>query len=342
VPEALILGGTGQIGRATASRLLADGWGVTLAARDPDGMPTELAGEAAFVQVDRAETASLEAALGDGVDLLVDCVAFTADDAEQLIALGDRLGSVVAISSASVYRDEENRTFDEATGSDDFPRFPVPITERHPTVAPGDATYSTRKMAMEGALLDSDLRATVVRPCAIHGVGTRFSREWHFVKRVLDGRRVVVLAHRGESRFHTTATENLAELIALAARRPTRRVVNCGDPDTPSVARIARTVAEALEHEWSTVLLPGDPPSAALDNPWGVARPVIVDMAAAEIDLAYRPVTTYERAVAPTCRWLVESVAGRDWRDVLPGSARHMGEGFDYAAEDEFLRGLAD
>lgn len=340
MPRALIVGGTGQIGRAAASRLLADGWEVTLAARNPGGMPTELAGEAGFVQLDRTDAGSLEAALGDGVDLLVDCVAFTADDARQLVALGDRLGLVVAISSASVYRDEEGRTFDEATGSDDFPRFPVPITERHPTVAPGDATYSTRKVAMEGVLLESDLRATIIRPCAIHGVGARMSREWHFVKRVLDGRRVVVLAHCGESRFHTTATQNLAELIVLAARRPARRVVNCGDPDTPSVARIARTVAEALDHEWATVLLPGDPPSAALDNPWGTPRPVIVDMAGAEIDLAYRPVTTYERAVASTCRWLVEATAGRDWTEVLPGSARHMAEGFDYAAEDEYLREL--
>jgi nucleoside-diphosphate-sugar epimerase len=193
---------------------------------------------------------------------------------------------------------------------------------------------------MERTFLDGDVRATIVRPCAIHGEGTRFSREWHFVKRVLDKRRVVVLAHRGESRFHTTASENLAELIALAARRPARRIVNCGDPDPPTVARIARTVAEALGHEWTEVLLPGAAPSEALSNPWAVPRPIVVDMAAAEIDLAYRPVTTYERAAERTCRWLVDATSGRDWREVLPGSARHMGEGFDYAAEDALLRGL--
>lgn len=339
--SALIIGGTGQIGRAAAARLLQDGWSVVLAARNPDRVPAELAPDVRSVRVDRADDASLDAAVGEGVDLLVDCVAFTAADARQLVALGDRLGSVVAVSSASVYRDAEGRTLDEATGVDDFPHLPVPITERQPTVAPGDATYSTQKAAMERVLLESDLRATAVRPCAIHGTGTRFSREWHFVKRVLDGRRVVVLAHRGESRFHTTAAENLAELIALAARRPGRRVVNCGDPDPPTVARIARTVADALGHEWLEVLLPGAPPSEALANPWSVPRPLILDMAAAEIELAYRPVTTYERAAARTCRWLVEATAGRDWRDVLPVSARHMADGFDYAAEDAFLGSLA-
>jgi nucleoside-diphosphate-sugar epimerase len=269
---------------------------------------------------------------------VVDCIAMTAADARQLLALGDRVGSVVAISSASVYRDAHGRTLDEATGEEDFPHLRVPIPESNPTVPPGDETYSTRKVAMEQTLLAGDVRATIVRPCAIHGPGTRFSREWHFVKRVLDGRRVVVLAHRGESRFHTTAAENLAELIALAARRPARRVVNCGDPNPPTVARIARTVAAALGHEWLEVLLPGEAPSEALSNPWAVPRPIVVDMATAEIDLAYRPVTTYERAAEHACRWLVEATTGKDWREVLPGSARTMSEGFDYAAEDAFLR----
>ena len=149
-----------------------------------------------------------------------------------------------------------------------------------------------------------------------------------------------MLPHRGESRFHTTATENLAELIALAARRPAGRIVNCGDPEPPTVARIARTVAAVLGHEWLEVLLPGEAPSEALSNPWAVPRPIVVDMAAAEIELAYRPVTTYERAVARTCRWLVDATEGKDWPEVLPGSARYMAESFDYAAEDAFLREL--
>ena len=115
-------------------------------------------------------------------------------------------------------------------------------------------------------------------------------------------------------------------------------MVNCGDPDPPTVARIARTVAAALGHEWLEVLLPGEAPSEALSNPWAVPRPIVVDMATAEIDLAYRPVTTYERAAERACRWLVEATAGKDWREVLPGSARYMAESFDYAAEDAFLR----
>ena len=52
MPRALIVGGTGSIGRATARRLLAAGWQVDLTGRNPARLPADLAaaGEA-MVQV---------------------------------------------------------------------------------------------------------------------------------------------------------------------------------------------------------------------------------------------------------------------------------------------------
>lgn len=340
--SAFLIGGTGQIGRAVALRLAEAGWEVTVAGRSREHMPKALGQVGVrFAALDRHESNELATALGDGADLLVDVVAYAEADAQQLLGLRDRYGSIVAISSASVYADAEGRTLDEARGAGDFPILPVPVPERQPTVSPGEGTYSTRKVAMERTLLAGGVRATVLRPCAIHGPGATAAREWHFVKRALDGRRVVVFAHRGESRFHTTSVANLAELVRLAARRPGDRVLNCGDPQPPTVLRIGRAVATVLEHDWAEVLLPGAAPAEALDNPWAVPHPFLLDMTEAEIQLGYRPVTTYERAVGETCRWLVDVTHGRDWREVLPGAARHMAHGFDYDAEDEHLRSLA-
>jgi nucleoside-diphosphate-sugar epimerase len=344
VKSVFILGGTGQIGRATARRLAADGFAVTVAGRDESRLPAELAAlGVAFARVDRSAPGELEAVLGDAVGVLVDVVPYTAADARQLIGLAGRFGSLIAISSASVYTDADGRTLDEATGEDDFPRLPVPIPERQRTVPPGDDTYSTRKSAVERALLEADgVRATIVRPCAIHGPGTRWSREWYFVKRVLDRRRAVVLARRGASRFHTTSVENLAELIRLAALRPGNRVFNCADPDPPTALEIGRAVAAALDHSFHEVLLPGPEQDGVGDHPWNVPRPLVVDMTAAEIELGYRPVTTYAHAVVDTARWLVEATSDRDWQDVLPVTAQHMSSMFDYAAEDELIRNLTD
>src|SRR5919204_5657411 len=202
--KVLVLGGTGQIGRAAVPRLAHDGWDVTVAARNEP--PPDLA-DFRFIRVDRTAPGELEKA-ADGVDVLVDVVPFTLDDGKQLVSLAGRVGSVIAISSAAVY------------GFEDLQSLPVPIPERHTTVEPGDGDYAARKRAIELLLLgERDLNPTVIRACAIHGRGSRHVREWYFAKRALDGRRAVILAHRGAGRFHTTSVANIAELIALCARR---------------------------------------------------------------------------------------------------------------------------
>lgn len=185
---------------------------------------------------------------------------------------------------------------------------------------------------MERTLLEQDgIPATVLRPCAIHGPGGSFTREWYFVKRVLDGRHTVVLAHLGESLFHTTSVPNLAELVHLALERPATRVLNCGDPHPPTVLGISRAIASLLEHEWAEHPVEGQPTG---ENPWSVPpdRPFVLDMASAERELGYVPVATYRDAVAETCRWLVET---------KPKPGEYMERFFDYDAEDAFLEATA-
>jgi nucleoside-diphosphate-sugar epimerase len=334
--RAFLLGGTGKTGRVLAQRLLETGWDVVVASRGerpvPDGVQ--------HVRLDRADDTALRSALGGGVDALVDFVAFEPRHAEQLLGLTGLARSLVVISSASVYADHEGRSLDEIRAGEEA-LFRVPLTEREPTVLPGDETYSTRKRAIEKILLgQSETPSTLVRAGAIYGPGDLNSREWYFVKRALDGRAVVVLAHRGESRFQPTSVHNLAELIRLAAERPGRRLLNGADPGAPTVLEIGRHIAEAMNHDWSEVLVPGPPGDGVGDNPWGVPRPFVLDMAEAEFEVGYRPVTTYAKAVGETCEWLVSATDGRDWRDVLTGTARLYADDFDYEAEDGFVRGL--
>jgi nucleoside-diphosphate-sugar epimerase len=319
-----------------ARRLAQAGWDVTVASRGERALPDELTGLTRHVTVDRGDAAALEQAV-DGADVLVDVIPFSPGDAEQLLRLAERVGGLIAISSASVYTDEQGRSLDEARGPDDLPRLPVPIPESQPTLPAGDATYSTGKAAIERALLErSSVPAMVIRPCAIYGRGDRQAREWHFVKRALDGRDVVVLAYGGRSRFHTTAAENLGELIRRCAERPGTRVLNCGDPDPPTLLEISRAIAAVLDHQWREVLLPGEPEGVVGRTPWSVpdSHPFVVDMSAAEREVGYRPVTNYADGVGVACQWLVEATRDTDWREVLPGHARYYGELFDYAAED--------
>jgi nucleoside-diphosphate-sugar epimerase len=335
-----VIGGTGQTGRAIARRLAEHGWDVTVAARGERAFDDEAVD---VVRLDRTEPRALEQAVGDSVDLVVDVIPFRPEDADQLLGLAGRAGAFVAISSASVYADDGGRSLDEASDPQHLPTFRLPIDEGTATVTPGPETYSTRKVGIEQALLGGPVPTTIVRPCAIHGPGSSWSREWYFVKRHLDRRRVVVLAGRGESVFHTTSVENLAELVRLAAEHPADRILNCGDPDPPNVLEISRAIAGAVGADWAELLLPEFPKSwdAPGVTPWSGPRSFVLDMTAAEDDLGYRPVAAYESSIGSTCEWLVAATRDREWREVLPQTAEALENAFDYAAEDTLVAKLS-
>jgi nucleoside-diphosphate-sugar epimerase len=293
MPSAFVLGSGGQIGRAASAALRDHGWEVC-AATSKD--------------LDREDTAALAAATR-GSDLLVDVIPYTAAHARQLLTLD--VGAIVAISSAAVYG---------LLGSD----LPVPIGEDHPRVEPSGRDYATNKVAMEDVLLGQDaIPASVLRPCAIHGPGSRAPREWYFEKRRLDGRTRAPVAFGGRSVFHTTAAVNLAELVVRAAGA--HGAFNAGDPDPPSVADIARLIG--IE----PVPVEGEPPGSS--TPWSVEHAFVVDMAKAERVLGYAPVTTYEQALPATLAWLREADPATDF----PGLAAYPEDLFDYAAEDRLL-----
>jgi nucleoside-diphosphate-sugar epimerase len=329
VPKtALIVGGAGQIGQAVSASLLAEGWRVIAGRRHAEAVqPVEGVETLVF---DRNEPGALAKAVAGGVDALIDTVAYDETHARQLLEIEADVGALVVVSSASVYCDDKGRTLDEA-GETGFPRFPEPIGEDQPTTPPGSATYSTRKVALEQALLQGARRpAAILRPCAIHGPGSRAPREWFFVKRILDGRRVVPLAFGAASCFHTTATVNIAELVRVVLGRPATQVLNIADPRAPSVAEIAGAIAKVYDHDWRIVPLDGPPAGEVGAHPWCVPRPLVVDMARAAA-LGYRPVATYEESVAAACR-SAEAMAARG----VP-FAEYLTKMFDYAAEDAFL-----
>lgn len=345
MPRALILGGTGLIGRAAALRLLASGWRVDVTGRNPAHMPFEIAAAGArFLAADRADEDRLRAVVGDGADLLVDCVCYTAADARLLLPAARNATSTVLISSKAVYADADGNH----SNSDAPPRFDGPVRETQPTLAPGDMDYRSpegygpNKVAAERVALDSGLPITVIRPSRIHGVGAARPLEWVVVKRAVDRRGAVLLAHRGTGVVHPTAAANIAALIETVAGRPGARVLNCADPDAPSALEIFRMVARHLGHTWEEVLLDGTAPDALGRTPWDSPHPVVLDTSAAE-DLGYRPAGDYAATVAAEIDWLLDAARTGDRAGILPtADDPYFSRFFEYAAEDAFLAGRTD
>lgn len=333
--HAFILGGTGQIGRAVADRLLQEGWRVTLASRAPQSALDEQP-NLRHVVLDRRDSGAIALALGDGADLLLDCIAFDPADARQLAEVQRSVGAICAISSASVYRDDEGRTLDEAR-SNGFPEMPVPITTSQPTVRPGDATYSTRKVAMEQILLDQcQTPVTLLRPCAIYGPHCRHAREWFFVKRLLDGRREIPVAYGGRSRFHTSSVQGIAVAVLASASKTASSVMNVADPVAPTVMEIGEAIMRAMGVKACIVGLPdrGYPPKVGV-TPWSVPKPFVVEPSQ-DLESA----GSYESLVPPAARWLIEATRDRPWQEVLPALAAYPFDLFDYEADERVLRAV--
>lgn len=337
--RAVVIGATGQIGRAAVGALARDGWEVTAVSQGggrDGGWPQEVR----VAQAEREDDAALAAAVGEGCDVLVDMIAYGPAHARQLTSLAGRIGSAVVISSVSVYEDDKGRNFDTQDEPDGFPEYPVPIAENQRTVQPGDDSYSTRKAGLERELLASgeQLPTTLLRAGAIHGPHCRTPRELYYVKRNLDGRTRRVLAYGGESRFHPASVHNLAELIRLAATKPATRVLNAVDPEAPTVAKIARAIDAVMGVDREDVLVDGPPPTPTVGGtPWSVPVPVVCDMSAAERELGYRAVVRYAQTLPETVAWIEGQLAGRDWREAYPKMVQSYGDLFDYAAEDAWF-----
>ena len=113
MPRAVLIGGTGDDRprcRARPGRRTAGRWSrVSRSGTLPEGL-AELGVEA--VAADRADDAQLRAAIGAGADVVLDTVAYAREHGEQLNGLAGLVGSLVVISSASVYADDEGRALD--------------------------------------------------------------------------------------------------------------------------------------------------------------------------------------------------------------------------------------
>lgn len=337
--HAFIIGGTGQIGRAVASSFLAAGWHVTIAHRGTRPVPPELEGPQ-VVTFDRETPGALAVALGEGADVVIDTVAFDAAHGAQLLEVQGLVGAFVVMSSISVYCDAQGRSL--AGSLDKAGDLPVPIPETQVAVAAGPENYSAKKIALEQVMLQgSKIPVTILRPGAIHGIGSAHPREWWFVKRLLDGRRKIPLKFGGESRFSTTSTGNLAALVQFAAAHPGTHILNAVDPETLAVAAMGRVVAKYMGVDCEFVGLGPQPDDSSVGaTPWSVARPFVADDTQARA-LGYVPVETYEQAMPAYIDWMIEISARDDWRKIFTVSASYEAEGFDYAAEDALLATLS-
>jgi nucleoside-diphosphate-sugar epimerase len=217
------------------------------------------------------------------------------------------------------------------------PRVPVPVPEDAPLVTePSEDEKGYRIVRTEEAVFEHHPGATHFRYPYVYGPLQLAPREWCIVRRVLDGRRRIVVPDDGLTLHHHGYTGNLAHALLLAVERPEAaagKVFNVGDEDVLSIRQVVELVAAALDHEFDVVSMPADvavPARPLLQQPSTAHR--VLDLTRVRRELGYRDVVAPADALAHTARWLADHPPARGGTEEMV-----LTDPFDYDAEDRLI-----
>ncbi|WP_067673058.1 NAD-dependent epimerase/dehydratase family protein [Nocardia miyunensis] len=177
-------------------------------------------------------------------------------------------------------------------------------------------------------------RATIFRYPSIYGPRQLYPREWSIIKRIMDGRRQLIVPDAGLSILMRCAAENAAGFLMAAVDNPERasgQVFNAGDLRQYSLAQWIEMTAAAMERTIEIVSVPWEfaGPGRGL-FPLAHTAHVLVDVHKAIDRLHYTEIVPAREALGATVRWYLDHPPGKKVVD-------NMIDAFDYAAEDRVI-----
>lgn len=334
----LVIGGTGFIGRHVVAHLLAAGHDVAVLHRGHT--ITDLPASVPRLLGDRRALSDL----GDEIRSLaprvvIDMIAYTEVEARAAVqvfrGVAERL---VVASSQDVYR-----AFDRFRRRSEGPPEPVPYDEEAPLrerlypyrgADPGQDAWvrDYDKILVERAVMEgSGPAGTVLRLPMVYGPGDRQHRILPYLKRMDDGRRVILLeAGQAGWRWTRGFAADVGAAIARAATddRAAGKVYNVGERDALTerewVLEIGRTAG--WEGEIVPVQAESWPASRTATVDWG--QPLVADTGRIHRELGLGEATRRSEGLEATVAWERETTPLLD-----PAQ-------FDYAAEDRLLERL--
>jgi nucleoside-diphosphate-sugar epimerase len=322
--RALVIGGTGPTGIWIVNGLLERGWDVTILHRGAHER-AEVPAEVEHLHHDPFDAEDLAGALAGRTDDLV-------------VAMYGRLRRVAELTAGRVERFVSVGGVPAIRGwMNPWIGVPVPADESAPSVDdPEQDEKGFRVARTEQAVFANHPDAAHVRYPYAYGPYQLVPREWSIVRRVLDGRRRMVVADDGLTLHHHGYTVNLAHAVLLAVDQPEAaagQVFNAGDDEVLTVRQVIEIVAGALDAEMELVSLPHElavPARPLLTQPQPTHR--VLDTSKLRHRLGYRDPVPAREAVAHTARWLAE-------HRPEPGGAEEtvLTDPFAYAAEDELM-----
>jgi nucleoside-diphosphate-sugar epimerase len=214
---------------------------------------------------------------------------------------------------------------------------PVPTAEDAPLVPVEDEDPKGWRVAQtEAAVFERHPDAVHFRYPFLYGPYQIAPREWCVVRRILDGRKVIILPEDGLPLNHSGYVENAAHAVLLAVDKPHAakgQVYNCGDEHLLTLRQTVEIIAEALDCQIEIVSMPwrfAIPARPLMAQPWSTHR--VLDLTKIKTQLGYTDVVTPERGLALTARWLREHPLERGG-----AGEKVLQDPFDYQAENELV-----
>ncbi|MFB6179954.1 MAG: NAD-dependent epimerase/dehydratase family protein [Halorientalis sp.] len=242
--RALVIGGTGFVGRHTVAQFQAQGYDVTVCSRGRTTLPSTVE-SAEHVRVDRSDEDDL-AAVAETVDpsIVVDCAAYHPADVRTVTRLFADAEAYVYVSSGAAY------------GVESIPKreAETPLFDCTPEQAADDsaATYGSRKAAGDRAVFDAaedGVPAMSVRPSNVYGPGDYSGYLDYWIDRVERFDHVVVPGD-GTNIWHRAYVEDVASALRLVAERGTPgEAYNVADRRATTLGELIDRVAAVLDTE---------------------------------------------------------------------------------------------
>jgi nucleoside-diphosphate-sugar epimerase len=332
VVRVLVIGGTNFVGPHVVMQLIEAGHEVTIFHRGrteadlPEGV-----GRIRGDQRRLADHANELRRLAP--EVVLDMIPMNEKDARDVMSVLKGVARrVVAISSSDVYR-----AYDIVRRRESGLPDPVLLDEDAPLrekLYPyeGEGAEEYEKILVEKAVTgDSELPGTVLRLPAVYGPGDHQHRLFPYVKRMDDGRPVILL-EEGMHRWRWTHgyVEDVAAAIALAVadERAAGRIYNVGEAD-PTLGRMGRGDRSRREVVRRGRCGTSQQATNRLRWEFDTDQHLFVDTTRIRRELGYEETVSREVALRRTVAWEREHPPV----EVDPAS-------FDYAAEDAALANL--
>ncbi len=261
-------------------------------------------------------------------------------------AMRNRTGQFVC--AGGVFYQGWNRRNKANVGEDVvYSTLAMPTNEDHPLAF--DSAYSliAKGVQAERHVLElHDLgcfSASVFRLPRIYGPRALAGVEWSIVRRLLDGRRQIVVPDGGMVAETRAFAANAAHMMLLALDHPAEaagQVFNAADETTTTLREWILTISGALGvDDVDLVSVPYQlafPAFPYARDPF-VAGHRMLDLSKARQKLGYRDVVPFQAAVSATVEWYRET-------SPEPGGEieRQLGDPFDYDAEDALLERMKE